>query len=157
MTQEPNPTFNILVSGDLTINCYQARTWLEKGNGEEAKAIIQEGLDCILPLGDAVADNGLCWFGSLDGFADLVMPACERAVSLAPASQVAGFRDTRGLALVLTGQTDKAIEDFQAFVDWSMQNGYYDMDGRQREEWIAALKRGENPFDQQLLQSLRNP
>jgi WD40 repeat protein len=134
-----------------------ARTRLEKGQGEEAKAIIQEGLDWILPLGVAVADNGLCWFGSLDGFAAEVLPACERAVSLAPASQVAGFRDSRGFALALTGQTDKAIEDFQAFVDWSKQNGYYDTDGRQREEWIAALKRGENPFDKQLLNSLRNP
>ncbi len=134
-----------------------ARMRLENGKGDEAKGIIQEGLDWILPLGDAVADNGLCWFGSLDGFADQVMPACERAVSLAPANQVPGFRDSRGLALALTGQTDKAIEDFQAFVDWSKQNGYYDTDGRQREEWIAALKLGENPFDEQLLQSLRNP
>jgi tetratricopeptide (TPR) repeat protein len=134
-----------------------ARTQLEKGKSDEAKAIIQEALDWILPLEDAVTDNTFCWFGSLDGFAAQVMPACDEAVSLASESLVAGFRDSRGLALALTGKTEKAIEDFQAFVDWSIQNGYYDSDGRQREEWIAALRRGENPFDQQLLQSLRNP
>ncbi len=150
------PDQPISPSGVIQITAL-ARTQLEKGKSDEAKAIIQEALDWILPLEDAVTDNSLCWFGSLDGFADQVMPACERAVSLAPANQASGFRDSRGLALALTGQTDKAIEDFQAFVDWSMQNGYYDTDGRQREEWIAALKRGENPFDQQLLQSLRNP
>jgi len=150
------PDQPISQSGVLQITAL-AHTQLEKGKADEAKAIIQEALDWILPLEDALADNSLCWFGSLDGFADQVMPACEGAVSLAPASQVAGFRDSRGLALGLTGQTDKAIKDFQAFVDWSKQNGYYDTDGRQREEWIAALERGENPFDQQLLQSLRNP
>jgi WD40 repeat protein len=150
------PDQPISPSGVLQITAL-ARTQLEKGKSGEAKAIILEALDWILPLEDATADNSLCWFGSLDGFPELVMPACERAVSLAPASQVAGFRDSRGFALALTGKTDKAIEDFQAFVDWSKQNGYYDADGRQREEWIAALKLGENPFDQQLLQSLRTP
>ena len=133
-----------------------ARKTLELGSDEVAKAIIQDGLDWILPLEDDVANNGLCWFGSLDGFAAEVMPACERAVSLAQPSQVAGMRDSRGMALALTGQIDSAIEDFEAFVEWCKQNGYYDTMGRQREDWIAALKRGENPFDEQLLQSLRN-
>jgi hypothetical protein len=45
MSQRLNPTFDILVSSDLTINWYLALTWLEKGKGEEAKTIIQEGLD----------------------------------------------------------------------------------------------------------------
>jgi WD40 repeat protein len=134
-----------------------ARTRLDEGKSEEAKAIIQEGLDWILPLQDDVTNNTLCWFGSLDGFAAEVMPACERAVSLAPVSLMAGNRDSRGVALALTGKTDEAIADFQALVDWCKQNGCSDTLGRQREEWIAALKRGQNPFDEQLLQSLRNP
>jgi tetratricopeptide (TPR) repeat protein len=99
--------------------------------------------------------NGVCWFGSLWGQAQKVLEICELAVSLDPSN--GAFRDSRGLALALTGKTDKAIEDFQAFVDWCKQNGCYDTSGRQREEWITALKRGQNPFDEQLLQSLRNP
>jgi WD40 repeat protein len=134
-----------------------ARKLLGQGKTEEAKTMIREGLHWILPIKDHGADNSLCWFGSLDGFAAEVLQACEDAVLLAPASQAAGNRDSRGLALALTGKTDRAIEDFQAFVDWSKQNGVYDTDGRKREEWIAALKSGQNPLDKQLLQSLRNP
>jgi hypothetical protein len=134
-----------------------ARKLVGQGKTDEAKTIIQDGLNWILPLKDSGADNSLCWFGSLDGFAAEVLQACEDAVSLAPASQAAGNRDSRGLALALTGKADQAIEDFQTFVDWSKQNGFYDTDGRMREEWIAALKSGQNPFDGQVLQSLRNP
>jgi WD40 repeat protein len=99
--------------------------------------------------------NKVCWFGSLWGQAQKVLEICELAVSLDPSN--GAIRDSRGLALALTGSTAEAIEDFQAFVDWSKQNGYDDTEGRQREEWIAALKRDQNPFDEQLLQSLRNP
>jgi WD40 repeat protein len=133
-----------------------ARVQREKGQEAEVNTTIQQGLDWILLLKDANTDNALCWFGSLDGFAAELMPACEGAVSLAPTSLAAGFRDARGLALALTGKTAQAIEDFQAFVDWCKQNGYYDTYGRQREEWISALKLGQNPFDVQLLQSIRN-
>jgi len=134
-----------------------ARTRLNEGRSEEASAIIQAGLDWILPLQDDIPNNTLCWFGSLDGFAAEVLPACDRGVSLAPPSRVAGNRDSRGLALALTGKTTEAIPDFQALVDWCKQNGCSDTDGQQREEWIAALKNGENPFDEQLLETLRNP
>ena len=134
-----------------------ARTRINQGRNEDAKAIIQAGLDWILPVKDDTANNGLCWFGSLDGFAAEVMPACERAVSLAPAGRLAGTRDSRGLALALTGKNDEAIPDFQALVDWCKDNGCSDTMGSQREQWIADLKSGQNPFDEQLLLSLRNP
>jgi len=67
----------------------------------------------------------------------------------------AGIRDSRGLALALTGKLNEAIPDFQALVDWCKQNGCSDTTGSQREQWIAALKNGQNPFNEQLLQSLR--
>jgi DNA-binding beta-propeller fold protein YncE len=134
-----------------------ARLRINQGRSDEAKAIIQAGLDWILPLKDDTANNGLCWFGSLDGFAAEVIPACERAVALAPASQLAGMRDSRGLALALTGKLAEAIPDFQALVDWCRDNGCADTQGSQREQWITALNSGKNPFDAQLLLSLRNP
>ena len=97
--------------------------------------------------------NEICWFGSLWGQAQDVMNICELAVSEDPSN--GGIRDSRGLALVLTGKTDEAIQDFQALVDWCKQNGCSDTLVSQREEWIAALKNGQNPFNEQLLQSLR--
>jgi trimethylamine:corrinoid methyltransferase-like protein len=84
-----------------------------------------------------------------------VLDICELAVSLDPSN--GAIRDSRGVALALTGKYDQAIQDFQAYVDWSKQNGRYDIDARQREEWIAALKRGQDPFSEQVLQSLRTP
>jgi hypothetical protein len=125
-----------------------ARKRMNEGKNDEAKAIIQVGLAWILPLNDDITNNTLCWFGSLDGFAAEVLPACERAVSLAPNSRLAGMRDSRGLALALTGKTEEAIPDFQALVDWCHQNGCSDTTGSQREQRIEALKNGQNPFNQ---------
>ena len=141
------------VSGIAQISAL-AHARVNDGKSDEAISILQTALEWILPLNDDTTNNSLCWFGSLDGFAAEVMPACERAVALAPESRLAGMRDSRGLALALTGKTDEAIPDFQALVDWCKQNGCYDTDGSQREQWIADLKSGKNPFNEQVLQSL---
>jgi hypothetical protein len=130
-----------------------ARTQQTAGDTDSARTVINDGLVWVAASKDAGANNALCWFGSLDGFAAQVMPACEEADSL---SSSPGFRDSRGLARALTGATKGAIEDFQAFVDWSKQNGLYDTQGKQREDWIAALQQGKNPFDQTTLDSLRS-
>jgi tetratricopeptide (TPR) repeat protein len=141
------------VSGIAQISAL-AHARVNDGKSDEAISILQTALEWILPLNDDTTNNSLCWFGSLEGFAAEVMPACERAVALAPESRLAGMRDSRGLALALTGKTDEAIPDFQALVDWCKQNGCYDTDGSQREQWIADLKSGKNPFNEQVLQSL---
>jgi FOG: WD40 repeat len=125
------------------------------GQTDEATAIIKQELDLVVPTKDDQVNNTLCWLGSLNGFAAQVMPACERAVAVAPADRLDGERDSRGLARALTGNKAGAIEDFQAFVDWSKDNGQYDTAGTQREGWIASLKQGQNPFDKATLDSLR--
>jgi WD40 repeat protein len=130
-----------------------ARSQVDAGQTEEAKTTIGDAVTWIVASGDQSLNNNLCWGGSLDGFAAQVMPACEKAVSLDPSP---GFRDSRGLARALAGDTKGAVEDFQAFVDWSKENGQYDSMGKQREGWIAALKQGKNPFDQKTLDSLRS-
>ena len=130
-----------------------ARTQQAAGDTDSARTVIDDGLVWVAASKDSGANNTLCWFGSLDGFAAQVMPACEEAVSL---SSSPGFRDSRGLARALTGATKGAIEDFQAFVDWSKLNGLYDTQGKRREDWIAALQQGKNPFDQTTLDSLRS-
>lgn len=130
-----------------------ARSQVDAGRTDEAKTTIGDAVTWIVASGDQSLNNNLCWGGSLDGFAAQVMPACERAVSLDP---LPGFRDSRGLARALAGDTKGAVEDFQAFVDWSKGNGQYDTLGKEREGWIAALKQGKNPFDQKTLDSLRS-
>jgi hypothetical protein len=140
----------------VAITTALARDRLAEGKTEEANTLIQEWLAWALAAESASSSNSLCWFGSLDGFAAEVMPACDRAVSLAPVNQVAGMRDSRGLARALAGRPGEAVEDFQAFVEWSHQVGRYGAAVSQREEWIAALNSGQNPFTTETLQTLRS-
>jgi hypothetical protein len=84
--------------------------------------------------------NTLCWYGSLHGQAAEVMFACENAVALAP--KHGGFRDSRGIARAMTGNTAGAIEDFQTYIKWTKS----DEEKKQRQGWIKELKAGKNPF-----------
>ncbi len=105
-------------------------------------------LDPTLKI-EAKSWNGLCWFGSIYRQAKDVLFACEEAVKLAP--DHGGIRDSRGLPRALTGNIQGAIDDFQAFLDWS--------GGRakdQRRQWIEALKKGEDPFTDEVLEELKN-
>jgi WD40 repeat protein len=98
--------------------------------------------------------NTVCWNGSLDGAAAAVMPACERAVALAPAD--GWIRDSRGLARALTGDLEGATEDFEFAVQWAEETGYDPAFIESRTAWIEALRAGENPFDAATLEQLRN-
>jgi hypothetical protein len=59
----------------------------------------------------------------------------------------------RGLARALTGDGRGAISDFEFFVANARD---YRQFVSQRKAWIAALKRGENPFDRETLLALRD-
>ena len=91
----------------------------------------------------------LCWYGSLYKKAADVMLACEKAVSLSPKD--GDIIDSRGLARALTGDIERAIADFQVFVEWTSNEERK----AQRQEWIKALQAGENPFTDELLKELR--
>lgn len=95
--------------------------------------------------------NTLCWRGALWGHAADVMFACERAVALAP--EHPGIRDSRGLARALTGDVEGAIADFEFFVEQMAPGGQA---RAAREEWIAALRAGRNPFTPSVLERLRS-
>jgi tetratricopeptide (TPR) repeat protein len=103
---------------------------------------------------DAIAHdtwNDVCWDGALDGQALAVMHACDRAVERADDDQIHYFRNSRGLARALTGNTQGAIEDFKFFI----QHTDNAEQKSQRQAWVGALKAGTNPFTPKLLQSLR--
>ena len=93
--------------------------------------------------------NILCGGGSTQGYAADVMVICEKAVAASP--DHGESRDSRGIARAMTGDFTGAIEDFQAFIDWS------DEDDRraQRQRWINQLQQGNNPFTPAELQKLR--
>ncbi|MBD2113753.1 MULTISPECIES: WD40 repeat domain-containing protein [Cyanophyceae] len=131
--------------------------YLAKGNqlvndGNLAAAVAAYRQADALKLKNSIsADdwNSLCWDGSIYNQAEAVMYACDKAVALSPNN--GDIVDSRGLARALTGNTQGAITDFQAFIEWTA-----DEEAKaQRQEWVNALERGENPFTPEVLESLR--
>lgn len=102
----------------------------------------------------ASAWYSLCWNGTLWGFAGDVLTACERALEQAPGpGWAAWIRHGRGIARALTGDTEGAIEDLQAYL--AAEVGSADQ-GFRVEDWIGALRASEDPFTPEVLQSLRD-
>ncbi len=131
----------------------KVKQWAAVGLIEQGENIVQEGkvqeaVDAFLKAKQFDATwkipqkswNTLCWYGALQGGAKAVISACDTAVALAPGK--VDFRDSRGVARALTGDTAGAIEDFQAFIE-----GTDSAEAKKRRQgWIDALKKGENPF-----------
>ncbi|MDT9342278.1 hypothetical protein VV11_023840, partial [Trichodesmium erythraeum 21-75] len=92
----------------------------------------------------------LCWFGSLNNQTQDVMFACEKAVKLKPNDRKT--RNYRGLARALIGNYQGAIEDFQVLVE----SREYEYKKAKLEGWIETLKKGENPFNSEVLEELKN-
>lgn len=106
--------------------------------------------DLEIPINDANTLNNICWNGSLWGHADQILDICEQAVQLEPNN--ANFHDSRGLARALTGDFKGAVIDFQFFVD----NYLYNVEAVEaRRLWIQELQMGNNPFTQEVLESLK--
>jgi WD40 repeat protein len=124
------------------------------------KVVQQDALDFAQAVASAIAtdnapfSNQLCWNGSIDGFAEAAMPACERAIELDPEN--GGYADSRGLARALTGDYSGAVADFSRFVAWAKEHNASNEFIKPREAWIAALQAGQNPFDAETLKDLRS-
>jgi WD40 repeat protein len=132
----------------------------QTGDHAGAERDFDEALRAALEAKDEEVANDVCWFGSVDGFATLVKSACEQAVELAPKDRKGFYRDSRGLDRALCGDRAGAIEDFAAMMEYIKEHPTL-LDNseallRHREEWIAALKKGGNPFDKGLLDALRS-
>ncbi|WP_375471012.1 ribosome assembly protein 4 [uncultured Nostoc sp.] len=94
--------------------------------------------------------NSLCRQGSLRGYAKDVLFACDKALALAPDDS--NNRDSRGLARALTGNTQGAITDFEAYIAQTD-----DKDSKaQRQRWVKDLRVGKNPFTDAELKKLQN-
>ncbi|NMG22580.1 tetratricopeptide repeat protein, partial [Brasilonema bromeliae] len=78
-----------------------------------------------------------------------IMFACEKAVQLAPDDGY--IRDSRGLARALTGNTQGAIEDFEAYIPQTDDKEIKS----QRQSWVKDLRALKNPFTEEVNGFLR--
>ncbi|MCG3162083.1 MAG: hypothetical protein JMDDDDMK_03312 [Acidobacteria bacterium] len=79
--------------------------------------------------------NGLCWYGSLFGYAGKVKDACHLAVEFDP--KFTEITDSRGLVRALTGELPGAIADFEVFAKTATEPA----DRVERRRWAEALKK----------------
>ena len=127
---------------------------VKQGNVTEALSLYNQAqnIDPNLAI-DAESWNALCWFGSIYRHANEVLFACEKAVELAPDEiSKAHYLNSRGLARALTGNTQGAIDDFKAFAN---SDKFEEESRNKRKQWIKALKNGEDPFTDEVLENLK--
>jgi tetratricopeptide (TPR) repeat protein len=101
----------------------------------------------------AGVQNALCWFLGLSGSPQQALPHCDRAVDL---DDSGNSNDSRGLTLALLGRPQEAAAEFEAFLARLEVNDplAYAQYAPSRREWVEALERGENPFDEATLVQL---
>lgn len=140
----------------IATNALLAQGWqlVLRGDVLEAIEVYQEA--AAMAPGDEVTDQDwgtLCWYGTLWGYPAEVLFACENGIFLNPTD--GNIRDSRGVARALLGDYEGAIEDFQFFIEWAADEPDSEADVALRQEWIAALQAGQNPFDEETLEMLR--
>jgi WD40 repeat protein len=132
----------------------QAKAFALAEGTEQSLAILAQAVQSAVETENAALNDYFCWNGSVDGLAESVMAACERAVELD--SDNARYRDSRGLARVLTGDFEGAIKDFESYIEWGQNQGRrFEERLRKRQDWIEQLETGHNPFDEAVLKELR--
>ena len=147
---------SIKVPEEDEVKRWAAGGLIEKGENLVQEGKVQEALDAFEKAKQFESTwkipqkswNTLCWYGALHEGAKTVISACDTAVALAPGN--VNVRDSRGVTRALTGDRAGAIADFQAFIegtDWAEGK-------KQRQGWIDALKKGDNPFTQKEIDKL---
>ncbi|MGZ8201249.1 MAG: tetratricopeptide repeat protein, partial [Methylosarcina sp.] len=64
------------------------------------------------------------------------------------------YRDTRGVARTLTGNTKGAIEDFEAYLEQSYDDPGIEQLKPKRRQWVEALRKDKNPITQAEIKEL---
>jgi hypothetical protein len=97
--------------------------------------------------------NALCWFLGLSGSPQQALPHCDRAVGL---DDSGNSNDSRGLTLALLGRPQEAAAEFETFLARLEVNNppAYAQYAPSRREWVEALERGDDPFDETTLEQL---
>lgn len=102
----------------------------------------------------------LCQSGSLAGYASDVLWACDLAVE--KDSFPGRLRSRRGVARALSNDIEGAIDNFEAYINWTYSEGALvfekkclEVDRLRRQRWTDALRSGQNPFTPEELEKLR--
>jgi tetratricopeptide (TPR) repeat protein/tRNA A-37 threonylcarbamoyl transferase component Bud32 len=90
----------------------------------------------------ALTLNSACWLASLSGHGAEALPVCDAAAEVSDEGNRPRIRDSRGVARALAGDYAGAVEDFEAYIARPATASGVPL----REAWVAALRRGENPF-----------
>ncbi|MEA5628030.1 tetratricopeptide repeat protein, partial [Nostoc sp. UHCC 0251] len=155
---DANLKFEPQIKAQEFVNKGKAERLVNEGNSRLEEKKFKEALAAYTaalkldPKVEIPADswNRLCWGGSLQKQAADVLPACEQAVALAP--EDGNIRNNRGLARALTGDTQGAITDFEAYIAQTE-----DKDSKaQRQRWVKDLRAGKNPFTEAEVKKLQN-
>lgn len=88
--------------------------------------------------------NELAWSLAMIGEARQSLRAVDCALKHFPNN--GNYRDTRGVARTLLGDTDGAIEDFKAFIESAIKNGEKIETIEERRRWVKEISNGRNPF-----------
>jgi WD40 repeat protein len=127
---------------------------------KNAESIYPKLFDPLSPRSPWELTN-LCWFITVDGFAERAAEFCQRAVNVAQQRAASGdyhdvpveaMKDSRGLNSACIGKVDQAIEDFEVVVHWE---GIDTRDRDLRSAWLKKLRAGENICDRKTLDYLR--
>lgn len=133
---------------------HEASSLAAQGEIVEALSEIARADQMVWPDGTPASVLAeVCQRGVLSGYAAEVLTACDRAVSM-EAGQAPRWRNNRGIARAITGNTDGAIEDFEFFIQQAEER--YPQAADMRREWIGSLRDGENPFTEEVLEELRS-
>ncbi|MGK7887384.1 MAG: hypothetical protein AB4057_22495, partial [Crocosphaera sp.] len=97
----------------------------------------------------------LCFGGTLNKQVNDVLFACENAVKTATDKDgIELAKGVRGIAKALTGNFDDAIKDLEILI--SNPNILDDELKTKFKQWVETLKKGENPFTDEVLEELKN-
>lgn len=114
------------------------------GRAAESREIARAVVEEVVEAESASAANQVCWNGSLWGFADVVLPACDLATRLEPERW--GYLDSRGVARAITGDLAGAAADLRKCLEL-VGDDWRDAAKAQRGEWARELEAGTNPLD----------
>ena len=133
----------------------EAQDQVRKHDLEKALQVYDKAVKLSPSLeNDADFLNEVGWTNILAGHAAKALTYSEKAIKLVGnIPKAALFKDTRGLARALTGDTKGAIEDFEEFI----RSGSYPQEMKaKRQQWVDALRKREQPFTPEMLEKLQD-